>query len=126
MLGLLYRENRDLQTSRSFEIPACGGFMLAERTEEHRMYFEEDKEAAYFDSFDELISKLRFYISHESVRLRIARAGYQRCLDSPYRYTDRARFALDLVREFRHPGVGGASVEAPGTDSARAMAGTEK
>ena len=126
MLGLLYRENRDLQTSRSFEIPACGGFMLAERTEEHRMYFEEDKEAAYFDSFDELISKLRFYISHESVRLRIARAGYQRCLDSPYRYTDRARLALDLVREFRHPGVGGASVEAPGTDSARAMAGTEK
>jgi spore maturation protein CgeB len=96
-LGLLYRENRDLQTSRSFEIPACGGFMLAERTEEHRMYFEEDKEAAYFGSFDELRDKLRFYAAHDSVRERIAAAGYRRAVESPYRYTDRARFALELL-----------------------------
>jgi spore maturation protein CgeB len=94
-LGLLYRENRDLHTSRSFEIPACCGFMLAERTEEHRLYFEEDREAAYFSSFDELTDKLRFYVAHEEIRARIARAGYQRCLASPYRYTDRARFAIE-------------------------------
>jgi spore maturation protein CgeB len=93
-LGLLNQDNRDLQTSRSFEIPACGGFMVAERTEEHRMYFEEDKEAAYFGSFEELRDKLRFYAAHEEVRQRIALAGYRRCLTSPYRYVDRAVFAL--------------------------------
>jgi hypothetical protein len=96
-LGLLYRANRDLHSSRSFEIPACGGFMLAERTEEHRMYFEEDREAAYFGSFDELCDKLRFYSAHDGARERIALAGYRRCLASPYRYIDRARFALGLL-----------------------------
>lgn len=96
-LGLLYAENRDLQSSRSFEIPACGGFMLTERTEEHRMYFEEDKEAVYFSTFEELRDKLRFYVAHDSVREQIARAGYRRCIKSPYRYLDRARFALQQL-----------------------------
>jgi spore maturation protein CgeB len=95
-LGLLYHENRDLHTSRSFEIPACGGFMLAERTEEHRLYFEEDREAAYFSSFAELVDKTRFYVAHNEIRQRIARAGYERCLNSPYRYLDRARLAIEL------------------------------
>jgi spore maturation protein CgeB len=101
-LGLLYQENRDLQTSRSFEIPACGGFMLAERTEEHRMYFEEDREAAYFSSFEEMRDKMRFYAAHDDVRQRIAQAGYRRCLDSPYRYIDRARFALEQLGAETH------------------------
>ncbi len=96
-LGLLNHDNRDLHTSRSFEIPACGGFMLAERTEEHRLYFQEDQEAVYFESFEELVSKLRFYIAHEELRQRIARAGYERCVKSGYRYVDRARVVIDCL-----------------------------
>lgn len=99
-LGLLNRENRDLQTCRSFEIPACAGLMLAQRTEEHRMFFEEDKEAVYFSSFDEMIEKARFYVAHEAARLRIAQAGYRRCCASPYSIIDRARHALQLAGNF--------------------------
>lgn len=101
MLGLLFRKNRDLHTSRSFEIPACGGFMLAERTEEHRLYFEEDKEAVYFDGLDELADKIRFYVAHDDIRTRIAAAGYRRCLSSPYTYVDRARTALEIYARLR-------------------------
>ncbi|HWQ52563.1 MAG TPA: glycosyltransferase [Bryobacteraceae bacterium] len=100
-LGLLYHDNRDLHTSRSFEIPACGGFMIAERTEEHLLYFEEDKEAVYFGPFEELISKLRFYLAHEEPRRRIARAAYRRAISSPYRYVDRARTAMELAAALR-------------------------
>lgn len=100
-LGLLYHDNRDLHTSRSFEIPACAGFMLAERTEEHQLYFTEDEEAAYFGCFEELVSKLRFYVAHEEPRRRIAQAGYRRSVQSSYRYVDRARTGLEYFARFR-------------------------
>ena len=72
--------------------------MLAERTSEHLEYFEEDKEAVYFSSMDELTSKLHFLLRADSARARIAKAGYERCMNSGYQYTDRARTVLSLLR----------------------------
>jgi len=83
-LGLLSKYIPEQHTTRSFEIPAAGTFLLAERTDEHQAFFEEGEEAEFFDSPDELASKANFYLSHEAPRQRIARRGRERCHRSGY------------------------------------------
>lgn len=94
-LNFLRKINRDEVTSRSVEIPACGGFMLAERTRRHLDFFAEGKEAEFFDSNEELLAKTNFYLQDNPDREKIARAGRERCLNS--RYSMRAQLTAILA-----------------------------
>lgn len=93
-LGFLRKVCPDQHTTRTFEIPACGSMLLADRTEEHRAFFEEGREAEFFDGKEELIDKLRFYTAHEAARATIARRGLQRSIDSGYAYINRLRSVM--------------------------------
>lgn len=79
---------RDETTTRTFEIPACGGFMLHERTEEVLGLYEEGVEMACYGSPEELVEKVEYYLAHPAEREAIARAGYRRCVPA-YSYDNR-------------------------------------
>ncbi|HIE98815.1 MAG: glycosyltransferase [Fuerstiella sp.] len=96
-IGFLRTICDDQHTTRSFEIPACGSMMLADRTDEHQAFFEEGKEAEYFASEEELIEKAIFYARNETSRRRIATAGLDRCRRSGYSYRDRMRAVLQRL-----------------------------
>ncbi|MBU1348150.1 MAG: glycosyltransferase [Alphaproteobacteria bacterium] len=96
-LCFLRKLNRDLQTTRSVEIPACGAFMLAERTSEHLSLFKEGAEAAFFQDDDELVDQCRWYLNHEVDRRAVALAGRARCLSSGYSNDERLDEMLAVV-----------------------------
>lgn len=100
-LGFLSETNRNGHTSRTFEIPACGGFMLAQRSDGQREFFEEGVEMECFGSSEELHDKVAWYLAHEAAREKIRAAGRQRCLRSNYSYHDRFRFVLRVAEECR-------------------------
>lgn len=70
----------DQITSRTFDIPSAGGFMIHQRTDEVKLYYVEDQEICCFDSMEELADKIKFYLGNEKERLAIAERGYQRSL----------------------------------------------
>jgi spore maturation protein CgeB len=101
-LGLLSVVAGDAITQRSIEIPACGAFMLAERTGEHRLHFVDGEEAVFFDRSDDLVRKVQHYVAAGDERARIAAAGHARCLRSGYAYDDRLNEILAALTGASH------------------------
>jgi spore maturation protein CgeB len=98
-LGFVRKVCPDQHTTRTFEIPACGSLLLADRTAEHQEFFDEGTEAEFFGSSEELIDKVRFYCRDEPARRGIAEAGRKRCVASNYAYVHRLRAALDGISQ---------------------------
>jgi spore maturation protein CgeB len=96
-LSLNRKANRDTHVMRTFEIPACGCFLLAERTDEQCEMFEEDREAVFFTGLDELLDKICFYLKNDDARHKIARAGFQRVTSGENTYCDRLSTLLERV-----------------------------
>jgi spore maturation protein CgeB len=83
----------DFVTTRTFQIPACKGFMLHERNPEVLALYEEGKEIACFATPEEAAEKIDHYLAHPEERAKIAEAGYQRTVPA-YSYTGRMQELL--------------------------------
>jgi spore maturation protein CgeB len=96
-LGLLSKRIPETTTTRSFEIPATGTLLLAERTDDHQALFKEGLEAEFFASEEELEKKIIFYLGHDTAREKIAIAGRERCLRSGYHSRDQLQLVLKAL-----------------------------
>lgn len=104
-LSLLTRSNQDEFTHKSFEIAACGGFLLAERSAGHSERFVEDEEAVFFSSFNECADKIQRYLPDEPARQRIAAAGLRRANASGYGNDHQVSLIVDRLKDLlAHPG----------------------
>ena len=65
---------------RALELVACGVFQLMQYTPGVHEFFEVDKEVVCFDSKEEMLDKIRYYLAHDDKRERIAKAGRGRLL----------------------------------------------
>lgn len=84
-LGLLSKGNRDRHTTRSFEIPASGGLLCAERTDEHCAAYKDGVEAVFWDDANECIAQCRRLLQDEALAESIRRAGHRRYLDGGHK-----------------------------------------
>jgi spore maturation protein CgeB len=98
-IALAFLTNPDLHTARTFEIPAYGAFMLAERTEEHTKFFREGEEIACFNGLEELREKIDYYLAHDEERRAIARAGFKKVTTQGNSYVDRMQYVLKIYQE---------------------------
>jgi spore maturation protein CgeB len=101
-LGLLSEVRRgassgDLITARTFQIPACGAFMLHERNAEVAEYFEENVEVAYFGNVDEMVSNVLHFLEHDALRNNIALAGRSRAVRDDYSIDGRLKVVMNWL-----------------------------
>ena len=89
-LCLVRRANRDGHVMRSFEIPAVGGFMIAEDTLEHREIFgAEGSCVLYFTTPQQAAEKTNWALVNPAERHRMAAAANRHILLGKNTYRDR-------------------------------------
>jgi spore maturation protein CgeB len=79
-IKVLFKDRRPQIKGRNFEIPGSGGFLLTSRADNLEEYFVPGKEIVVFNGTDDLIEKVRYYLSHDDEREAIRRAGYLRAI----------------------------------------------
>jgi len=93
-------EWEDLVSTRTFQIPACKGFMLHVDNAEVRSLFEPGREIDVFSTPDELCHKIRYYLDRPERRAEMIEAAYRRCVPD-YSYDARAREIAEAVEALR-------------------------
>ena len=86
---------------RDFEVPMSGGFYLTQYHPELEQWFEIGKEIECYRDMDDMVEKIRYYLSHPDKADEIRNAGYERATKE-HTWVHRFRMAfkeLGLLKE---------------------------
>ena len=105
-VGRLYQS--DIVTMRVFDVLSCGGFLLAERSEDLGQLFEIGVEVEAYTTLEELMKKAAFYLTNPEAARAIAERG-MRAVRTRHTIRQRVEHMLGVMgveREGRGEGEG--------------------
>lgn len=93
---------RETGNMRMYEVAGHGAMLLSDKAglDAHNKIYQDEREAIYYDSLDDAIGKIEFYLENDEARLRIARAGYKRTCED-YAWSDNLKRVLDWARSLK-------------------------
>ncbi len=97
---MVRRANRDGHAMRSLELPAMGGCIVVEDTQEHRELFGDDECCVeYYRTSEELAAKVTSLCAEPERARALSDKVYKRiCCDSRHTYADRLQRILDDMK----------------------------
>ncbi len=98
-LNLMRPHNPDSHNMRSFEVPGIGGIAVMPATPEHVQFFENGREAFFFNSAEECSSIIKKILElPASSADEIRKRARQRSVESGYSYAARTVTALQSIK----------------------------
>ncbi|MDI6703327.1 MAG: glycosyltransferase [bacterium] len=90
---------KEAVTMSTFDIPACGAFMLSSFRADLTRLFKEGEEVVCFRNRNELKDKIDYYLRHERERKEIANRARERILNE-HTFVHRMKRILDVMEDF--------------------------
>ncbi len=81
---------------RALDIMGCGGFLLTNYQEDLLKFFEPGEDFVYYESRQDLMDKIDYYLENPGERKRIAENGHNKVKQS-FSYEDRLKEILEIV-----------------------------
>lgn len=81
---------------RAWDILGCSGFLLSNYQEELCTYFTPGEDFIYYESIDDAIEKVSYYLSHEKERAEIAQNGFLKLKES-HTFHHRVQSMFDMI-----------------------------
>ncbi|MBI5407934.1 MAG: glycosyltransferase [Nitrospirae bacterium] len=85
-------------SERLYIAVACGAFYMCQYVDGIEDIFMPDKEIVTFQTEEEMVEKIKYYIKNDDLRMTIARAGQERVLKE-HTYEVRARQLIEIVEK---------------------------